>query len=134
MADWKPTLCLDFDGCVHLYTSPWTDEKTISDGPVPGAFEWLAKAVEVFDVQIYSSRSKSEAGRNAMRTWMADHALAVLGEAQAWHVMSQITFAFEKPAAFLTIDDRALCFNGDWSVFDLEVLRAFKPWNKQVPN
>lgn len=48
----KPILCVDFDGVIHLYTTPWTNAFTISDGPVPGALEWLWKATEWFDVQV----------------------------------------------------------------------------------
>jgi len=35
----------------------------------------------------------------------------------------------EKPAAMVTIDDRALTFDGTWPTID--VLKAFKPWNKK---
>jgi hypothetical protein len=55
----KPILCCDFDGVIHSYTSPWIDEATIPDPPVPGALRWLWKATEWFDVQIYSSRSRT---------------------------------------------------------------------------
>jgi hypothetical protein len=130
----KPILVVDFDGCLNSYTSPWVNETTIPDPPVPGALKWLWKATEWFDVQVYSSRSKTFAGRVAMLTWMHMHSQKEFGPD---HPMSEaenypITFAHEKPAAFLTIDDRAICFEGDWSeVGDPADLLNFKPWNKR---
>ncbi|SRR6266852_3381247 len=139
----KPILCVDFDGVVHSYTSPWAGEAVISDLPVPGALRWLWRATEWFDVRIYSSRSKSEEGRQAMREWMLKYSVAEFGED---HPMSEvradlvtsvedasypIKFAPEKPAAFLTIDDRAFCFEGDWNELDPAELLNFKPWNKR---
>lgn len=35
----------------------------------------------------------------------------------------------EKPSAMVTIDDRALTFDGTWP--KIEALKAFKPWNKK---
>lgn len=133
----KPILCVDFDGVVHSYTSPWVDEETIPDPPVPGALKWLWKATEWFQVVIYSSRSKSEAGRTAMMAWMCVHSVSEFG---ADHPMCghqdpdfvyPIGFASEKPAAFLIIDDRAYCFEGDWSDIEPADLLNFKPWNKR---
>lgn len=135
----KPILCVDFDGVIHSYTSPWTDAVTISDGPVPGALRWLWKATEWFDVQIYSSRSKDPMAREAMRDWMIAHSRTEFGDEHPmskWHLGGPdypIAFAYEKPAAFLTIDDRALTFDGNWSDFDPADLRNFKPWNKREP-
>lgn len=132
----KPILCVDFDGVIHAYVSPWTDAVTISDGPVPGALRWLYAATEHFNVQIYSSRSKDAAAREAMLGWMIRHSV---GEFGRHHPMANrsnqvdypIGFAHEKPAAFLTIDDRAITFDGNWDGLDPERLLKFKPWNKR---
>jgi hypothetical protein len=129
----KPILCVDFDGVIHSYTSPWTDEMTISDPPVKGAIKWLWTATEWFDVQVYSSRSKNAEARDAMLLWLREWASF---EMDSEHPMVigdpyPITFAAEKPAAFLTIDDRALTFDGDWSELDPADLLNFKPWNKR---
>jgi hypothetical protein len=114
----KPILLVDFDGVIHSYTSGWQGASTISDPPVPGAIEFLQKASDVFNVQIYSSRSKEPGGVTAMKKYLAEHG------GPAW-----IEFPTEKPPAFLTIDDRAICFTGEFP--DPEELRAFKPWNKK---
>lgn len=37
----KPTICVDFDGCLHAYTSGWQGAEVVSDPPVPGAIDWL---------------------------------------------------------------------------------------------
>lgn len=136
----KPILCVDFDGVVHSYTSGWKGATVIPDPPVKGALRWLWTATEWWDVQIYSSRSKDPMAREAMLAWILEHSLAEFGED---HPMSKlqdgpdglypITFAYEKPAAFLTIDDRAICFEGDWNELDSCDLLGFKPWNKREP-
>lgn len=135
----KPILCVDFDGVVHSYASGWKGATVIPDPPVPGALRWLWKAAEWFDVQIYSSRSKDPEARSAMRYWMAMHSADEFGHDHPMAASTDddnfvypITFAYEKPAAFLTIDDRALCFEGDWSEWDPADLLSFKPWNKRV--
>lgn len=132
----KPILCVDFDGVIHSYMSPWVDEAAILDPPVPGALRWLWKATEWFEVVIYSSRSKVKAGRLAMDAWLRKWSDKEFGEG---HPMGSgvagiypIGFASEKPAAFLTIDDRAFCFEGDWSDIEPADLLSFKPWNKRA--
>lgn len=61
------TICIDFDGVIHSYTSGWQGIDVISD-PLP----------------------------------------------------------IEKPAAFIIIDDRAICFDGHFPT--TEEIKAFKPW------
>ena len=130
----KPILCVDFDGVIHSYASGWKGEAVVSDPPVKGAVEWLWRATEFWTVQVYSSRSKSEGGRLAMFNKLIEWSRAALGPD---HAMSQpsdeypIGFANEKPSAFLTIDDRAICFDGDWNALDPQELLKFKPWNKK---
>lgn len=124
----KLILCMDWDGVIHSYSSGWKGPAIIPDPPVPGALLWLLKASKLFDVVIYSSRSKDPEAITAMRMWLAYHAHATLSDLQASELLAVVTFAHEKPAAFLTIDDRAICFDGDWSKLDPEKLLKFKPW------
>jgi len=130
----KPILCLDFDGVLHSYTSRWRGPYIIPDEPTPGMVEFLAKAIEAFDVCIHSSRSNHDGGRAAMQSWLKLHVYRHFDHGspyelgQAIKILDSVTFAEGKPAAFLTIDDRALCFTGKWP--SIESLLAFKPWNK----
>ena len=113
----KPILSLDFDGVIHWYRNGWKGLTIIDDDPVPGAKEFIEKAQNYFDIVIFSSRSSTNAGIKAMQAWMEKNGFP------------KVKFAKEKPKAFLTIDDRAIQFTGDW--LDPEELLGFKPWNKK---
>ena len=120
----KPTICIDFDGVIHSYERGWQDG-AIYGSVVRGFFEWAEKAQKLFKLVIYSSRSSTDEGRLAMGKWLADHMRQWSGDPLEFHM------AAEKPPAWLTIDDRALQFNGDWAhpQFEPDAMRAFKPWN-----
>lgn len=129
----KPILCVDFDGVIHSYASGWKGATEITDPPVTGALPWLWKANEFWDVQIYSSRTKEPGGVDAMRDWLRKHALMEWPEDFVHlHFLKAITFPEQKPPAVLTIDDRAITFEGVWADLDPERLRQFQPWNKRV--
>jgi hypothetical protein len=126
-------ICIDFDGVLHSYTSGWKGPRKIPDPPVPGAIEWLMRIAGTpdsvscfvsneFQACIYSSRSKSWGGRRAMKKWLLKHGLDA-----RW--LEIIKFPVKKPAAYLTIDDRAICFDGIFP--SEESMRSFKPWNKR---
>lgn len=127
----KPILVLDFDGVIHSYRSGWQGMETITDPPVPGAIEFLKRAVFHFRVNILSSRSSCERGLAAMQEWLIVH-LADTEEDLQWageFVHNELYWPRQKPAAFLTIDDRAVQFKGKFpSPIDL---LNFKPWNKR---
>lgn len=112
----KPILCLDFDGVIHSYTSGWKGATEIPDDPVFGAIEFIRQASAPFEVMIYSSRSHHAGGIDAMRWWFIKHGLDLPLSA----------FPRSKPPAFLTLDDRAITFLGEFPSID--ALLKFKPW------
>lgn len=126
----KPILCLDFDGVLHSYSSGWQGAGVVCDPPVPGAVDFLTRAVEKFDVQIFSSRSNQPGGIDAMRGAITMWVMAELGDHKdARELLALLSFPTEKPPAQVSIDDRCLTFEGVWPVVD--DLLAFKPWNKR---
>lgn len=129
----KPIILVDFDGVIHSYKSGWKGMSNISDEPNPGAIEWLKKVLPTPEpishfiseppvrVMIYSSRSKNLFGRQAMKKWFKKY----LGP----EYLEVLKFPLFKPAAFLTIDDRCICFNGTFPT--IQDILEFKPWNKR---
>jgi hypothetical protein len=124
----KPILCLDFDGVIHSYTSGWKGADVISDPPVPGAMEFIASAVNHFRVAIFSSRSNQPGGLNAMQDYVHRH-LCAHHQGDGHDIFDLLEWPVEKPAALVTIDDRAITFTGVWPAID--DLKNFKPWNKK---
>jgi hypothetical protein len=127
-------ICVDFDGVIHSYKSGWKGVANIPDPPVEGAIEWIEDHLPIPDevcalaptyngpiVQIYSSRSKSWRGRRAMKKWLVKHGLH-----PAYISDNILKFPTKKPPAFLTIDDRAICFNGTFPT--TEEMISFKTW------
>lgn len=133
MGDRKPTLCLDFDGVIHSYNSGWQGATKADDPPVEGTLEFLARAMEVFKVAIYSSRSHHEGGIKTMKAYLHKHfdEFTKHDVGATWRYMSQLSFPMFKPAAHLSIDDRALCFTGRWEDFDPLAMANFQPWNRK---
>jgi hypothetical protein len=107
----KPILCLDFDGVIHSYTSGWKGANVIPDPPVQGTADFIAQAVNHFRVAVFSSRSNQPGGVAAMKVYV--HRLLVAQhQGDGTDIFDQLEWPTEKPAAFVTIDDRALCFTG----------------------
>jgi hypothetical protein len=87
-------------------------------------------------VNIYSSRSKEAAGIQAMKLYCKEHATKELQTPSAIKdFLQNLQWPTQKPAANMTIDDRAFCFQGNWDdpALDPRVLLQFKPWNKRGP-
>jgi hypothetical protein len=126
----KLLLVLDFDGVVHSYSSGWKGAHIIPDPPVPGAMRFIWDATEQFRVAVFSSRSNEPGGLAAMQVYLTQHFRHYCGADRTTcdDKLAEIEWPMAKPAAFLTIDDRAWTFNGTWPT--IEAIQQFKPWNK----
>jgi hypothetical protein len=127
----KPILCLDFDGVIHSYSSGWKGADVIPDPPVDGAMKFIWEATEHFRVAIFSSRTNQSGGLTAMQSWLNKNFRDYWGphRTEADDKLAEIEWPIEKPAALVTLDDRAITFDGTWP--DIESLKRFKPWNKR---
>lgn len=125
----KPTLCIDFDGVIHRYSNGWQNG-VIYDEITDGFLDWAAEAQKYFNLVVYSSRSSDPRLLADMRNWLLGKCTTYMLE-HPDVLELDFEFSAEKPAAFITIDDRAIRFDGDWSAPELSVaaLQAFKPWN-----
>lgn len=140
MDDRKPLLCLDFDGVLHSYTTPWQGRAIIPDPPVPGALAWMLRAAYHWDIAVFSARSVPTTGRErsgvqAMRIWMQrwlfEEGHMDRHQAHSF-VQTRLQWPVHKPSADLIIDDRALRFEGDWGAFDPQELLKLQPWNHHL--
>lgn len=135
----KPILCLDFDGVLHSYTSGWKGADIIPDPPVAKMVSFLARANKEFEIHILSSRSHQPGGMEAMQAWIRKHIEyyydCTFGGSPrdfdaATALFYDLKWPLEKPPAMVTIDDRAIQFDGTWPT--IAFLKAFQPWYKRV--
>jgi hypothetical protein len=131
----KPILCLDFDGVIHSYASGWKGGDVIPDPPTPGAIDFMVAAHDHFNIAIHSSRFRHPGGIEAVREWLVKYGIErgyiATDEQMAGREWDNgaIVLVSAKPAALVTIDDRAITFTGEWP--DPAALLAFKPWNRR---
>lgn len=58
--------------------------------------------------------------------WLRRHAGITWYDLMGQRGLEDVRFPLHKPPAFLTLDDRAMCFRGEWPSVDR--LAAFRPW------
>lgn len=115
-------LSIGFDGVLHSYASGWQGATMIADLPTPGAIKFLRETSKSYDIAIFPSRSSHDGGVTAMTDWLQYHGLP-----PEW-IASHLTFPTDKPAAHVSIDDRAIQFVGRWP--SLDEIGSFRPWHR----
>ena len=98
----RRTLCLDFDGVIHSYTSGWCGADVIPDPPIHGTKAAIDRLRKMFRIVVHSPRCRTLEGRTAIETWLKQHGIEVDEVVE------------HKPPAFAYVDDRAIPFTGGW--------------------
>jgi hypothetical protein len=107
----QKTVCVDFDGVLAEYQG-WMGPEILG-APRAGAMFFLKSLCEMgFRVVVLTTRDPEKVGE-----WLERYGYQ--------HFVDRVTR--EKPPALAYIDDRALCFRGDFTE-TLVALRAFKPF------
>lgn len=110
------TLIFDFDGVIHSYASGWQGAEVANDPPVPGIRQAIKEIREAgYRVVVVSSRCHQEGGMECIRKYLKVYAIEVDDVCR------------DKVPALLTIDDRAIYFDGDTKGL-LEKVQGFRTW------
>lgn len=112
----KKTVVFDFDGVINSYVSGWKGIDNIPDPPVKGiGFVIERLRNNGYEVIVVSTRCSEEKGIKAIEEYL-DVNNIIVDKVQ-----------MEKPPCIVTVDDRAICFNGDTENLCNEIFN-FKAW------
>ena len=130
----KKTLCIDFDGVIHSYTSGWQGVDVIPDPVVPNAIASIYMYTAEYNVAIFSSRSGQPGGIEAMKAYIdkADREYLISNDLHFGNDRIKLTQRLEfpetKPPAVVYIDDRAYRFLGTYPLVR-ELKELEETWN-----
>ena len=116
--EYKPTVCLDFDGVINSY-SEWFGDDCIPDPIVNGAKEFIDEAQKQYNICIFTTRANTQKGKLAVKKYLEDNNIDT----------HNIEITSIKPPAIVYIDDRSICFTGTFDGL-LDKINTFKPWNR----
>ena len=115
--DPRPIVCVDLNGVLDAYTG-WRGAGHW-DPPREGAAEFLAALNERgYRVVVFTTRYAPDA-----EAWLAAHGLA--------HYVAEVTD--KKLPAHVFVDDRAVCFEGDFAATLERVVRFAAHWEGAEP-
>lgn len=110
-------VCMDVDGVLHSYTTPYKNPTTIPDPPVKGAKEFCQQLLDKgYQVYVLSSRCSYTGGLEAVTEWL-----------KKWGI-PYTRVVRTKPPAYVSVDDRAICFKGEFSTDLMKQIDEFKTY------
>ncbi len=114
----KKTICIDFDGVIYENIR-FMGVSNVRGKPVPGALDAIEKLGESFKILVHSARCDSDEGFSAVNDWL-----------DANGFLSFVDLVKNKPPASVYLDDRAVCFNGDWGKA-IDAIGSFTQWQTE---
>ena len=117
------TICIDFDGVLHDYSKGWQGVDVFSSA-IDGASEGTHTLKEAgWTIIVFTTRNDTP----ALRKWLADNDIAF--DYINYNPNQPVGSEKGKLIADVYLDDRALCFRGDWGVTPNRVI-SFCPWQE----
>ena len=134
----KLTLSLDFNGVIHDHVKgPGGKGPIPPDSPeIPGAIDFLTKAVERFKVSIGSARfsnpgDEGQKAKDEARAWLVNHGISNDDITDDPDQSGKIFLTGSKVRYLVALDDRSIRFDGTFP--DLDELEQYQPWNTPHP-
>lgn len=142
------TIAIDFDGVIHKYSKGWQDGKCYDD-EIAGVFEAIERLMQVYTVFIFSTRKPKQ-----IKRWLQERIMehgfgdnpydpqewsspkysytcqTIPFWVKFWNKRNVIGITKRKLPAMVYVDDRALCFRGDWEETILDINR-FKTYQQK---
>lgn len=113
----RRVVCVDFDGVIYR-NMKYKGTAILNELPVDGAIDALHELAKSSEIVINSARCESVAGMEAVQNWLNKHEIPYR------------LFKY-KPHADVYVDDRAVCFNGNWSE-TIKKIKIFKQWQSNM--
>ena len=107
-------ICIDFDGVIYP-NFKYLGAAVIKGVPVAGSVEALITLSKNYTVVVHSARCDTPEGIKAIRDYLDRIGL------------EDIEVVPDKPRAKIYIDDRAVCFKGEWGETIADISK-FKQW------
>ena len=117
------TICIDFDGVIHDYSKGWLGVDVFYK-PLPGAIEGTARLrLKGWTIIIFTTRNDTP----AFRKWLEENHITY--DYINLNPNQPVGSDKGKLIADVYLDDRGICFTGDWNEAIDQVL-SFKAWQQ----